>query len=235
MNPRALGAIDHTHLQIQELRVQELREIRWADRARLLDSIAGIYHACWKGCTEEYHSERAVRRLLKRRLDTVCEPTFVALTPSDELVGTAAIGTDDFYGGFCRSNGIDACWVGRDLYTAPGYRGIVLNGLKVWQHLLQARLRWLGARQQATMTVFTEPGPADLPALYARSGAAVARHGLHHRRLGLGTVTMLQYPVDETLAMLESVQRRSTSTMQPSSPAAVHSGIHSWPPTFKMA
>jgi hypothetical protein len=212
-----------------DLQVKELREIRGADQSRLLDAIALIYHAHWKAGTEGYHSERAARRQLERRLDTGRAATFIALTARGELTGTAAIGSDDFYDGFCRSNGIDGCWVGRDLYALPAFRGVTLNGLKVWQHLLQARLRWLGARGQSTMAVFTEPGPIDLPTLYVRLGAVVARRGLHHRHLGRGTITMLEYPVERTLDVLASLQCGSMATVRGRLQAArqpVRSGVH---------
>jgi len=145
------------------LHVQDIRNIRGTERSRLLDVMAGVYHAHWKCGTEGYHSQRAARKHLKERLETDRVATFVALTPCGKFIGTAAVGTDDFYDGFCRSNGLDACWVGRDLFTAPWARGMVQDGLKVWQHLLKARLNWLDAHGHSAMAVFTEPALWTFP------------------------------------------------------------------------
>jgi len=199
------------------LHVVEAGELEHDERARLLGRVADIYHSVWGKDTEEYGSGTAALRHLKSRTRMQQGATYVALTPDGDLAGTAAIEDDDFYDGFCLSNGVGSAWIGRDLYTVPALRGVVLDGLKVWEHLVLAQLKWVLERGGSAMTIFTEDDPIDLPSLYARVGAVVVRRGLHHRHLGPGTITMLKYPVETSLSVVSSLRRsRLAATLPPS-------------------
>ncbi len=197
---RAAGAIQ----------VVNARDLPAERRSKVIQQLAASVHAVWRHCTDEFASQSSAERVLRERTGAHDEAVFVALTRRDLVAGTGSVAHDDFYEGFSRSNDVDPGHVGRDLWTVESWRGIVVDGLKIWEHLLRARLAWVDQRGGSRLTVFTEPGPVELPALYGRLGAVVLREGLTHRSLGRGTITMLGYPVRQTLHCLNALahQRR---------------------------
>jgi len=190
------------------LQVADLNSLGEDRQRDLLRQIAETVQAVWGRCTEDFHDVSTAERVLRRRLGASDEALFVALDEDGLLMGTASIGRDDFYEDFSRANGVAPGYVGRDLHTEKRWRGVVVDGLKVWEHLLEARLNWIARRGGAQLTVYTEPSDIDLPALYERAGAIVLRTGLDHRELGRGTITMLGYPVQEGLDRLAAIRHR---------------------------
>jgi len=187
--------------------VVELKNLAPRRVRKVMRQLVTMVNEVWGHCTDDFACTMRAEDVLSRRLDASDEALFVALGRNDRIAGTASIGSDDFYDGFSQSNGVQPGYVGRDLYAGTDWRGVVVGGLKVWEHLLQARLLWIARRYGNHLTIFTEPGPIDLPALYGRLGAVVLRRGLNHRALGEGSITMLGYPVQETLQRLAALQQ----------------------------
>ncbi|HEX6703323.1 MAG TPA: hypothetical protein VF169_01080 [Albitalea sp.] len=207
------GTTPIAHEAIELVNLKELASTRVP---AVLRQLATMVHAVWGHCTDEFASPSQAEDVIRRRLEAGDEALFVALGRDDVLVGTGSIGHDDFYDGFSRSNRIDPGYVGRDLFTAKAWRGIVIDGLKVWEQLLEARLRWIAGRGGTQLSVFTEPGRVDLAAIYGRVGAVVLHRGLDHRRLGRGSITMLGYPVRRALQELAALrQKRRSAEMAP--------------------
>lgn len=197
----------------------QLKNLPAHRQANVLRQLTALVHEAWRHCTDEFSTPARAEEVLRARVQASDQVLFVALGHGDVLAGTGSVGHDDFYEGFARSNGVRPGYVGRDLCTAGAWRGLVIDGLKVWEHLLQARLHWVDGRSGTRLTVFTEPGPVDLPALYGRLGAEVLRQGLDHRHLGRGAITMLGYPVRRALQRLAALQQHRRAGAHTDTPA----------------
>ena len=190
------------------IHVADLRELAPRRVTDVLRQLAVMVHDAWSHCTDEFATAAQAEDVLRRRVEGGDQALFVALDHDGQVAGTGSIARDDFYEGFSRANGVHPGYVGRDLHTATSWRGRVVDGLKIWEHMLEARLRWIARRGGAELTVFTEPGPIDLPALYRRLGAVVVKRGLHHRGLGRSSITMLTYPVQAALMQLAALRHQ---------------------------
>jgi hypothetical protein len=202
---------------VRALEVVNLAELPIPRRNMVISRLSAVFHEVWRHCTDEFESPSSAEHFLHQRVESREQVCFVALADDGDVAGTGSVANDDFYEGFSLSNGVAPGYVGRDLWTAERWRGVVINGLKVWEHLLRARLRWVEQRGGAHLTVFTEPGPLALTALYGRLGAIVLRSGLDHRTLGLGCITMLGYPVREVLSRLDERSRQRAAELAPAS------------------
>jgi GNAT superfamily N-acetyltransferase len=205
------------------MRVLELQYLPAERVDEYVEQIGMLFFEAWSCSEPDYETRQLAIDSVKRQIAR--EPMFVAIDDDGVLAGVASIGVEDYYPGFCAENGVEPEHIGRDLYVVDNFRGCEIDGLKVWEHLLRARLRWAKGRGSKSFVIFADNhSTIELVSVFRRNGARFVRD-LNHRVLGSKAIAMLEYRVEEALRALHERarfrRRRAGIGMRPAGHSSV--------------